>query len=131
MNNQQHDKMQLHPVPYGVDNPIVVTPAHTPPVLNPTTGQVTPSPVIYAVNPYKNTTCITALILGLCTFISFGATGIPAVVTGHIALTQCRQGRANQQGLAITGLVLGYAAVVGWCLWWLFMLVGLIAGGQS
>jgi hypothetical protein len=104
--------------------------AHTPPVVSPY-GMVSHSPVVYAINPYKNTTCIAALVLGIATFFTFGFTGIPAVITGHLALTQCQKGAANQKGLAMTGLVLGYVAVIGWALWWLFILVSMVVGASS
>lgn len=104
--------------------------AHTPPVVSPY-GAVTVPQVVYAINPYRNTTCITALVLGLATFVTFGFTAIPAVIVGHIGLTQCKAGTANQKGMALSGMILGYLAVAGWLFWWLLFMVGLSQSGST
>lgn len=88
-------------------------------------------PVVYTVNPYHNGTALASLLLGLATFVTFGATGIPAVICGHIALTQVKAGTSNQKGWAVTGLVLGYLAVGGWLAWWTFWWVLRIAAGVA
>jgi hypothetical protein len=56
----------------------------------------------------------TSLVLG-CLSTLFGAlTGIPAVITGHIALGRIKQsaGEVGGRGLAIAGLALGYVGII-------------------
>jgi len=53
---------------------------------------------------------ITSLVLGLSSLIFSIITGLPAVICGHIALGKIKraQGSLSGNGMAITGLVLGY-----------------------
>lgn len=67
-----------------------------------------------------------ALVLGLCTFVTFGATGIPAVVLGILALRDIKRRGVPGQGSAITGLIFGGVAIVGWLAWWALMLVSMM-----
>ena len=58
---------------------------------------------------------ITSLVLGIMSFVGCSIiTGIPAIITGHIALNRTR--KSPQQfgggGLAVSGLALGYASLV-------------------
>jgi hypothetical protein len=57
---------------------------------------------------------ITSMVLGIVSFVGCTVfTGIPAIITGHIALNRTR--KSPQQfgggGLAVAGLVLGYASL--------------------
>ena len=56
---------------------------------------------------------IAALILGLCVFLVGLFAGIPAVILGHMALTEINTsgGLKGGKGMAITGLVLGYLSI--------------------
>jgi len=69
-----------------------------------------------------------ALVLGLCTFITFGATGIPAVVLGILALSDIKRRGVPGEGAAITGLIFGGLAVFGWCAWWGMIILGSAMG---
>ena len=53
---------------------------------------------------------ITSLVLGLSALLLSIITGIPAVICGHMALGKIKrsQGSLSGNGMAITGLVLGY-----------------------
>jgi len=52
---------------------------------------------------------VASLILGILSFLPFSVlTGIPAIITGHVAVAQNRQGK----GLAISGLILGWLSVI-------------------
>ena len=58
---------------------------------------------------------ITSMVLGIMSFVGCSIiTGIPAIITGHIALNRTR--KSPQQfgggGLAVSGLALGYASLV-------------------
>lgn len=72
-----------------------------------------------------------ALVLGLCTFVTFGASGIPAVVLGILALNDIRARNVPGQGAAITGLVFGGIACFGWLAWWGMVLLGSMMGGAA
>jgi hypothetical protein len=71
-----------------------------------------------------------ALVLGLCTFITFGATGIPAVVLGILALRDIKARGVPGEGAAITGLVFGGLAVFGWVCWWGLLILGSVMTPQ-
>jgi hypothetical protein len=60
---------------------------------------------------------------GLC-LLTFGLTGIPAVVLGHAARAEMRRTGETGEGLALTGLALGWLSTAGWAL---MLLLGLIA----
>lgn len=53
---------------------------------------------------------IASIICGFLGFLTFGLTGIAAVITGHIALSAIKRsaGRLGGGGMAVTGLVTGY-----------------------
>jgi hypothetical protein len=69
---------------------------------------------------------VASLVLGLCTFITFGASGIPAVVCGILGLRDCRTRNVPGEGMAITGLIFGGLAVLGWLCWWGLVVIGSI-----
>ena len=60
-------------------------------------------------------------------FFTFGLTSIPALILGYKARGQIRQTGEAGDGLAVTGLILGWLAVVLWLLFWVFVLVGFAA----
>jgi Domain of unknown function (DUF4190) len=72
-----------------------------------------PQPVV-VMNQYSNGAALASLLCGIATFITFGATSIPAVVCGIVAIQQIKKGRSNATGMAVTGLVLGAVAIAGW-----------------
>jgi len=58
----------------------------------------------------RNTLALITLILGIAGFFT-GITGLAAVVTGHISLSQIKKSGEEGRGLALTGLILGYVTV--------------------
>lgn len=63
-----------------------------------------------------NTLAVVALILGIVCIFTFGLCGIGSIVTiivGHMALTKVRQsgGSLGGKGMAVAGLVMGYASI--------------------
>lgn len=64
--------------------------------------------------PGTNTFAILALVLGL-------ATGVLGIVFGHIARAQIRQTGESGDGMALAGLIIGYA--------WLGLIVVAVMGG--
>ncbi|MFJ5922110.1 DUF1707 and DUF4190 domain-containing protein [Kitasatospora sp. NPDC092948] len=69
-----------------------------------------------------------AILGGLCVFTG-GLTGLPAVITGHMARSQIRRTRENGDGLAILGLVFGWLSLAGWVAF--VLLVVAVAGSGS
>jgi uncharacterized membrane protein len=61
-----------------------------------------------------NSMAIASMVLGVAEFFTVGLTAIPAVVCGHIARRQIRQTTERGDGLATSGLVLGYMAIIFW-----------------
>jgi hypothetical protein len=61
-----------------------------------------------------NSMAIAAMVLGVAEFFTAGLTSIPAVICGHIARRQMKQTAQKGDGLATSGLVLGYMAIIFW-----------------
>lgn len=55
-----------------------------------------------------NGMAIAALICGVCQVFFWFLTGIPAIVLGHMARRQIRQTGEAGDGMALTGMILGY-----------------------
>jgi Domain of unknown function (DUF4190)/Domain of unknown function (DUF1707) len=58
-----------------------------------------------------NSMAVAALICGLGEFFTMGLTAIPAVVFGHVARKQVRETGQRGDGMALAGLILGWAAI--------------------
>lgn len=58
-------------------------------------------------NTSKNWMGITSLILSLATLL-FVITCIPGVVLGHLGLAAAKRGEANNRGLALAGVIIGW-----------------------
>ena len=63
-----------------------------------------------------NGMAIGSLVCGILEFFTAGLASIPAIILGHAARKQIRRSGERGDGMAITGLVLGYMAIVGWVL---------------
>jgi type II secretory pathway pseudopilin PulG len=68
----------------------------------------------YAAAPTTSGKAIASLVCGILAYIIPFFLAIPAIIFGHIALSDIKKstGRLKGQGLAITGLVLGYLGVL-------------------
>lgn len=73
----------------------------------------TPSPGGY-MNPYpKNSLGVWSLVLGIASFIVCPIlASIGAIVTGHMSRKAVREGQADNGGLGMAGLILGWASLV-------------------
>ena len=61
-----------------------------------------------------NSMAIASMVLGVAEFFTAGLTAIPAVICGHVARRQMKQTAQRGDGLATSGLVLGYMAIIFW-----------------
>ena len=71
-----------------------------------------------------NSMAITSMVLGVAEFFTMGLTAVPAVICGHIARRQMRMTQQRGEGLATSGLVLGYMAIIFWAVLIAASLVG-------
>lgn len=79
-----------------------------------------PAPYPQPQLPPKSGLAIASLICGILGFFTCGVTGLPAVITGHMALSSIKRagGMIDGKGMAIGGLVTGYIS---------FLIVGIAA----
>lgn len=73
----------------------------------------------YAPTPPTNTMAIVSLVAGILGWVMIPIlASIVAVITGHMARTQIKQsmGAEGGDGLAVAGLILGYAGIAINCL---------------
>jgi DUF1707 SHOCT-like domain/Domain of unknown function (DUF4190) len=61
-----------------------------------------------------NSMAIASMVLGVAEFFTGGLTAIPAVICGHVARRQMKETAQRGDGLATSGLVLGYMAIIFW-----------------
>jgi hypothetical protein len=73
--------------------------------------------------PPTNGLAIGSMVCGFAGIVTFGFAAIPAVILGHIARSQIKQTGEPGDGMAVTGLVLGYMGILG-----LLFMVLIIAG---
>jgi hypothetical protein len=82
--------------------------AMVPPTFMPPPQPVRPAP--------NNGVAVASMVLGLLCVPTMGMTGLPAVITGHVARNQIRRTKESGDGMATVGLVLGYLSLSGWAL---------------
>ncbi|MEU6255184.1 DUF1707 and DUF4190 domain-containing protein [Streptomyces sp. NPDC047043] len=94
----------------------------------PVTRPVPPVPATFlpAVAP-TNGKAVGSMVCGVLTLFTAGLTGIPAVILGHTARSEMQRSGERGEGLAMTGLVLGWMSVAGWAL----IITILIAAGLA
>jgi hypothetical protein len=73
-----------------------------------------PVPAYQPVPSGTNSMAIASMVLGVAEFFTAGLTAIPAVICGHIARRQMKETAQRGDGLATSGLVLGYMAIIFW-----------------
>ncbi|WP_436849308.1 DUF1707 and DUF4190 domain-containing protein [Streptomyces massasporeus] len=84
----------------------------------PQPASVVPVPGTFMPVPRARTNgkAVAAGVCGLLCVPTMGLTGIPAVVLGHVARAEIRSRGELGDGLALTGLVLGWLSTAGWAL---------------
>lgn len=91
----------------------------------PQPAPVTPVPRTFlpVARPQTNGKAVGSALCGVLCLVSFGLTGIPAVVLGHAARSEIRRSGEGGDALALTGLVLGWLSTAGWAVLLTLMLV--------
>ena len=64
----------------------------------------------------------TAFGCGLGALFTCGMSAIPAIVFGHLGLSAVKRGEADQRGIGLTGLILGYVIAVLGAAYWVFII---------
>jgi Domain of unknown function (DUF4190)/Domain of unknown function (DUF1707) len=75
-----------------------------------------------------NGLAVAALILGVTEIFTLGLTALPALICGHLSKGQIRERDEDGEGMAVTGIVLGWLGVA---LWLLLIFLGIMATGDS
>ena len=88
-------------------------------------------PAVWPVSVYQppmttNSLARASLVLGVAEFFTMGLTAIPAIICGHMAKREMRQTGQRGDGLATSGLVLGYMAVIFWGIHIVLSIVGAV-----
>lgn len=70
--------------------------------------------VPYSGVPVTDGKAVAALVLGLLTFVIWILAAVPAIVLGHLSLSDIKRsgGRLKGRGMALTGLIIGYLSIV-------------------
>lgn len=86
------------------------------------------APVYNAGQTANNWMGITSLILSLTTIL-FGVTCIPGVVLGHLGLSAAKKGTANNKGISLAGVIIGWVFIGFWLLF--FALIAAVIAADS
>lgn len=94
-----------------------------------------PQPYPYAGYPYAYAAPAPRTnVLAIISFVAAFVMSVAAVVCGHIALSQIKRTGEGGRGLAIAGLVLGYAGIGFFALFfviWLVMFIAVVSNGYA
>jgi hypothetical protein len=93
-------------------------------------------PAVFPVPMYQppvstNSLARASLVLGVAEFFTMGLTAIPAIICGHMAKRELRQTGQRGDGLATSGLVLGYMAVIFWGILIALSIVGAVISASG
>jgi hypothetical protein len=93
-------------------------------------------PALWPVPMYQppattNSLARASLVLGVAEFFTMGLTAIPAIICGHMAKHEMRQTGQRGDGLATSGLVLGYMAVIFWGILIALSIVGAVISASG
>ncbi|CAL9468688.1 DUF1707 and DUF4190 domain-containing protein [Streptomyces sp. enrichment culture] len=80
----------------------------------PHAGTAVPAVFLPAPRARVNGKAVAAAVCGGLCLVTFGLTGIPAVVLGHAARAEIARTGEEGDGLALTGLALGWLANAAW-----------------
>ncbi len=73
---------------------------------------------------------IASLVLGLASLVACAFTGIPAIICGHVAVAKIKRsnGTLAGNGMAVTGLIMGYLVTLLSGALFLLAILGMLAG---
>ncbi|MFE9023237.1 DUF1707 and DUF4190 domain-containing protein [Streptomyces sp. NPDC007808] len=97
------------------------------PVPQQTPVTAVPGTFLAAPRPRTNGKAVGSALCGALCLVTFGLTGIPAVVLGHAARSEIRRTGEAGDTLALTGLVLGWLSTAGWAVLFALMIVAAAA----
>lgn len=97
-------------LPTGVTPMPAPSPPPSPPAALQYPPQLRPAGPVPPTRP-RNPLASASLALGLLSFLTWGVTSVPAIITGHLGLNRIRQTGEEGQGMAVTGMVIGYATL--------------------
>ncbi|WP_037782707.1 MULTISPECIES: DUF1707 and DUF4190 domain-containing protein [Streptomyces] len=107
---------------------LLVSDLPTGPVPQPAAAAPVPQTFL-PVRRQTNAKAIGAAVCGLLCLPTMGLTGIPAVILGHASRNEMERTGEGGDGLALTGLVLGWLSTAGWALVLTLLLAVSIAAG--
>lgn len=93
------------------------------PMPQPAPFTLVPRAFLAVSRPQTNAKAVGSAVCGVLCLVSFGLTGIPAVVLGHAARSEIRRTGEGGDALALTGLVLGWLSNAAWAVLVTLMLV--------
>jgi hypothetical protein len=70
-------------------------------------------------------------VLAIISLVSAFFVSLAAIICGHIALSQIKKTGEKGRGLAIAGLVLGYAGIIFGAIFLIFIIIGALAAIDS
>ncbi|MYM20544.1 DUF4190 domain-containing protein [Brevibacterium sp. 5221] len=79
----------------------------------------------------KNWMGLTALITGIAGFFTSGLGSIAAIIFGFMGLSAAKKGQANNRGMSLTGVILGFVFIALWIIAWILIIVLVIAAGSQ
>ncbi|NGO10006.1 DUF1707 and DUF4190 domain-containing protein [Streptomyces sp. HC44] len=91
-------------------------------------GAPVPRTFLPAQPPPTNSKAVGSMVCGVLTTMTFGITGLPAVILGHTARAEIRRTGEGGEGFAMAGLILGWLSVAGWAA---FMMILMVASAAS
>ena len=86
---------------------------------------------VYQPPATTNSLARASLVLGVAEFFTMGLTAIPAIICGHMAKREMRLTGQRGDGLATSGLVLGYMAVIFWGILIVLSIVGAVISASG
>jgi hypothetical protein len=88
-------------------------------------------PYGYPPQPKPQQNAILALVLSCVGFVTCGITAIVGIIFGHIAMGKIKRGEEDGRGLALAGLIVGYVVIAGWVLYFVIILIAIIAASSQ
>lgn len=80
----------------------------------------------YPPAPPTSTLAVVSLVFGILWLFWIGS--LVAIITGHFALTDCREKGLAGHGLAVAGLIFGYIGATTFGLWLLIVIYTAVSG---